>query len=144
MTFEEKKASCKEFISNIANVLKGQYEVMPSCNKDESLYIVPFGTSDQVTYHSKPIGSLRYSDHWNWYANLNKCEDPRYIQCYSVDAPWARKRTDHKATRPIFAIQVCVFGKDRKYHHIFGDKFDRKTKTWSWFEPSIEEALALL
>ena len=107
---------------------------------------IPIGTAGQISYYGKPVGSYRVSDHWNWYAPLYKCSRPEYIQCLSVDLPWARRRSEHgKASRPISACQVAVIGKDGKYHHIFGGRFDRATKIWRWDESlTPEEAAAIV
>ena len=101
----EKEAfnECKVFFNELSALLSGeQYEVMRSCNNDKSLYLIPKGTIAQLSYNSKPADSYRYSDHWNWYANVNKCADPHYIQCYCVDMPWAKKRSEEgKPSKPI-------------------------------------------
>ena len=144
MTIMEKNDRCKSFFDALVSILGERYERLNSCNQDMSAYLCPTGTSGEVTYHSKPEESFRISDHWNWYANTNKCSDPRYIQCYCVDLPWARRRLEpNKATRPIMASSVCVF-RNGRYHAIYGERFDRKTKTWSWIETSPEKALSEL
>lgn len=68
MTREEKLQNCKNFFSLLVDRLMaaGGYELVGSCNNDNSCYLVPVGTSDQITYHSKPVRSFRLSDHWNW------------------------------------------------------------------------------
>lgn len=144
MDFAEKRELCKSFVRELESILKDEYELLPSCNKDESLYLIPKGTSDQVTYYGKPNRSIRYSDHWNWYANTNKCSVYNYIQCLSVDIPWTRRRTDDKATKPRFGVQVAMIMDDGKYHCVYGDKFDRKTKTWNWVDASADEVVAML
>ena len=132
---------CRNFYNNLSNILKDYgYVVVGSCNQDISSYLIPIGTEDKISYYEKPFKSFRLSDHWNWYANVNKCSKEHYVQCLSVDAPWARKRfKEGGPSKPIFAIQVCVFGSDEKYHHVYGEKFDRKTKTWSWIESDPNE-----
>ena len=92
MTINEKNTKCKIFFELLTNALKDRYEVLGSCNNDISAYLCPVGTSSEVTYYSKPERSFRISDHWNWYANTNKCPDSKYIQCYCRELPWARKR----------------------------------------------------
>ena len=144
MTINQKNDSCKAFFDALVSILGDRYEMLRSCNQDMSAYLCPSGTSGEVTYHSKPEESFRISDHWNWYANTNKCSDPRYIQCYCADLPWARRRLEpNKPTRPIMASCVSLF-RNGKYHVIYGERFDRKTKTWSWVETSPEEALSKL
>ena len=136
---KSKKKACDKFIEELAELLKDTYVMVGSCNQDFSRYLVPIGTEQEITYHSKPEKSFRVSDHWNWFSNLKKCSDPNYVQCRSLDMPWVRKRTDpNKASEPRFGIQVCIQLADGCYHHVFGDKFDRKTKTWEWVENTPE------
>ena len=135
MTNIEKVEACKEFFNSLSKILESTYEVVASCNQDISKYLIPKGTIGDLTYHSKPDASFRISDHWNWYSNLKKCPNPNYIQCLSVDMPRAKKRPDYgKASKPIDGIQVSVIGKDGKYHAVYGEIFDRKTKKWNWLE----------
>lgn len=133
MEFQEKMDACIKFFNELCHTLEDGYEVVSSCNHDISAYLVPKGTADQISYWGKPKLSFRVSDHWNWFANLKKCPNPNYIQCLSVDLPWAKNR--HKEggpSTPVHAAQVAMVGLDGKYHVIFGEKFDRKTRTWSW------------
>lgn len=145
MNFNEKKEACVMFFNELACLLKESYEVVESCNKDFSRYLVPYGTSSEVTYYGKPAKSFRISDHWNWFANLNKCNKPKYIQCLSVDAPWVKKRfAPGKASKPVMAIQVSLFDKDGKYHVVYGEKYNKKTRTWEWIDNSPATVLAEL
>ena len=48
-----------------------------------------------------------------------------------------------KAGKPIMANCVCVY-RNGKYHVIYGECFDKKTKTWSWIDNSPEMALSEL
>ena len=143
MTFDMKKDACSNFFNKLSTLLSDTYEVLESCNQDFSRYLIPHGTSDQVTYHGKPLKSFRISDHWNWFSNLRKCPDPNYVQCRSLDMPWCRKREkgDPMATKPRFGIQVCIQLEDGCYHHVYGDKFNRKTKTWKWIETRPEDVI---
>lgn len=137
-----KREKCNEFFDKLAKLLGSSHEVVGSCNVDFSRYLVPIGTADQVTYYGKPEKSFRVSDHWNWFSNIKKCSDPTYVQCRSLDIPWVRKReTPGMATKPRFGIQVCIQLDDGCYHHVYGEKFDRKTKTWSWVESTPEEII---
>jgi hypothetical protein len=34
-----------------------------------------------------------------------------------------------------------MIGHDGKYHHMFGEKFDRKTKSWSWVETDLSDVV---
>lgn len=121
------------------------YEEVGSCNADSTLYLVPDGTANQISYTSKPEKSFRVSDHWNWFANLKKCPYEKYIQCLSVDLPFAKKRpANGMASKPINAVQVSVIGKDGKYHAVYGEVFNRKTKTWGWIESNPLDVIASL
>lgn len=142
MTRKEKFDKCREFFDILVDKLDGYYEELASCNQDLSAYLCPIGTTNEVSYNGKPEKSFRVSDHWNWYANTKKCKDPRYIQCYCIDLPWARKRlAENKAGKPIIASCVSIF-KDGKYHVVYGEHFNRKTKKWSWIENSPEKILS--
>lgn len=145
MNFAEKTYACKLFFDELAVALGESYKTMASINKDISMYLVPIGTEGQVSYYGKPANSFRFSDHWNWYSNLNKCSNPHYIQCLSVDVPRASKRSDYgKASKPRHAIQVSYYGKDNKYHCIYGERFNQKTKRWDWIEQSVNEVVAMM
>ena len=131
----ENLSMCIDFFSKLADSLKETHEVVESCNADCTKYLIPKGTIGELTYYGKPANSFRVSDHWNWYANINKCANRRYIQCLNVDLPWAKKRkTEDGPSSPIWASQVAKLGSDGKYHCIFGEAFDKKTKTWKWIE----------
>lgn len=138
MEKEEKIRLINEFFNKLALALSDKYECLNSCNVDATRYLVPNGTSNEVTYYSKPIWSFRVSDHWNWYANTKKCQDYNYVQCHSVNVPRANKRdlsSPNKATAPRKAFQVSVMGSDGVYHCIFGECYDYKKHSWDWIEP---------
>lgn len=137
---DDRLDSCHEFMDKLQDILQGKYEIVPSCNKDNSSYLIPIGTSDQITYYGKPILSFRMSDHWNWYSNIRKCSDPDYIQCNCTDLPRAKKRySEVKGTNPIRATMVAIQLSDGNYHHVFGEKYYRKTRTWAWEESNPED-----
>lgn len=143
MTIKEKNNKCVEFFNTLSDMLGNRYERLASCNKDISAYLCPAGTSSEVTYHSKPEGSFRVSDHWNWYANTKKCPDSKYVQCYCAELPWAHRRPEpDKAGKPIMASCVCIYRFGR-YHVVYGEYFDRKTKTWHWKERSPEQVISM-
>lgn len=132
---------CEAFFNELASLMEN-YEIVASCNNDRSAYLIPSGSIGALTYSSKPDRSFRISDHWNWYANVRKCEDEHYIQCYSIDAPWPNKRKGvGLASEPKYAVQVGYFGDDKKYHCVYGERFDRKTKRWEWVESSPEDVM---
>ena len=142
---EVKIQKCEEYFMILSELLSETHEVVGSCNKDISKYLIPKGTASELTYYSKPKNSVRISDHWNWYANLNKCNIPWYIQCLSVDIPRASNRLGcGKASKPKHGIQVCIFGKDNKYHAVYGEVYNRKTRTWEWAESDPIEIAKLL
>lgn len=129
---------CNNFFDNLAKYLGDSYVVVGSCNQDASRYLVPAGTEHLITYHSKPVGSFRISDHWNWYSNVKKNRDPYYIQCHSVDAPPTRARNrEGYASEPQQIIQVCYFDNDDKYHCVYGEVYDRDTGAILWRESDI-------
>ena len=101
MNDAQKKELANKFFDELVTELNKRWKglserfewvVVESCNKDFSRYLVltvhgkPY-TGD-ITYHSKPWHSFRISDHWNWFANIKKCEDPFYVQCNSLDMPY--------------------------------------------------------
>ena len=109
--YEERKESCIKYFNAISELLSDKYEVLGSCNNDYTLYLIPFGTSGQLSYYGKPANSIRCADHWNWYSNTKKCSWENYIQCLSADVPWARKRTaPGKSTRPRSSLSVQLIG----------------------------------
>lgn len=129
---------CLEYFENLVEELKETHVLVVSCNQDSTLYLVPKGSEDQITYHSKPVNSYRFSDHWNWYANVRKCPDQHYIQCFNKDLPYPRRRPEPgKPSHPIAAMCVAYFGDDGLYHTVFGERFDRKTKKWSFSYAAI-------
>lgn len=145
MTREEKIEACKKFYEELCEALSATHENVASCNADMSAYLIPKGSMPQLSYYGKPEKSFRVSDHWSWFSSTKKCKLPNYVQCLSVDAPYRRNRpAADKASKPVYAIQVCFFGADNKYHCVFGEVFDPKTKKWSWKNASIASAAALV
>lgn len=135
---------CYDYFNNLVKALSN-YTVLDSNNEDISKYLIPKGTEHLVSYTSKPCYSFRISDHWNWYANTEKCEKSWYIQCFSRDLPWAKKRLrPGYASKPINGMSVMIFGPDNVYHCIYGEIYDRRTKTWGWIETPIEEVLKMV
>ena len=141
MKWYEMKKACLDFILKLEELLP-DYEIIGSCNRDISLYLIPKGTEGYISYESKPGKSFRMSDHWNWYANVNKCSNENYIQCLSVDVPYPKKRiAPGRPSESIVAYQVAFCGENGVYHAVYGEKWDRKTKTWSWIEKTPEEVI---
>lgn len=142
MSRQEKLEMCKAFFDILSERLEGRYEILGSCNKDNSAYLCPIGTTGEVTYYSKPELSFRISDHWNWYANINKCSDPKYVQCYCSELPYPKKRDgENRAGKPIWASCVSIFI-NGKYRVVYGEYFDRKEKTWKWLDNNVENILS--
>lgn len=142
MNYGEKAAACKEFFDRLAEALKEYgYTIVDSCNADSTIYLVISGTEKDISYYGKPILSFRLSDHWNWYSNMSKCDKYWFVQCKNDDITWPTKRTGYGATKPKYAWQVAIFGADKKYHCVFGEKFDRRTKKWSFVTPTVEEVI---
>lgn len=143
--------ACLNFFNALAERLGDDYEIYGSCNKDNSLYLIPKGTLADISYYGKPINSFRVSDHWNWYSTLRRCSDPKRIQCYSADLPWARRRPElteyHsaiKASTPITAAMVGFYGPDGKYHCVYGEAFNRKDRSWLWVDNTVSNVAAML
>ena len=135
MTITEKLALCYRFFYDLGEILMGDYEFVGSCNRDCSEYLIPNGTLEEITYCSKPALSFRISDHWNWYSNIRKNPNPAYIQCWSVDIPSPNPRPEPgKPSKPKVGIQVSVIGGDGKYHVVYGERYDKKRKTWGWLD----------
>jgi len=131
--FADKMTECLNFFEELSDLMRDTHEVVGSCNQDLSAYLIPEGAKAEITYHSKPAFSFRVSDHWNWYANVKKCANERYVQCLCVDLPYARPRKyEGGASSPIRAASVCAIGEDGKYHVIFGEAWDKKKKEWRW------------
>ena len=128
-------ADCNAWFDKLAElVIPMGYKVIRSSNPTSNdRYLVPVGTENDLSWNSKPAFSFRVSNHWNWRANKKKCDDDRYIQCYTRDMPWARKRRDDGlATRPMIGCAVAYFTEGREYVVIYGEKFNRINKTWSY------------
>ena len=142
MTRKEKYLKCKDFFDGLSMILYNDYEILSSCNQDLSAYLCPIGTCGEVSYYGKPENSFRISDHWNWYSNTKKCENYNYIQCYSRQLPYAKKRIGKgKASDAIKATSVGIF-QNGIYHVIYGETYDRKTRKWSWIESNPNEVLS--
>lgn len=147
MAAKEKMDLCWKFFNELAELLKDDYVVVKSCNKDNSAYLVPKGTENDISYYGKPYMSFRISDHWSWYANLKKCSDPDMIQCESVDLPKARQRLQPgMASRPIYACQVAVYLDDGKYYAVYGEDYaaKRKPDRWRFITVSPEAAAVIV
>lgn len=138
----EKFDKCTNFFNELARALSDKYEVVGSCNNDASAYLIPNGTEKQITYYGKPDLSFRISDHWNWYANVRKCKNRKYVQCYSLDLPRPKRRlAKDKASKPISASQVAIIGPDGNYHHIYGEKWNGVE--WTWVENKVDDVIRL-
>lgn len=142
MTKREKYEACESYFNELAWTLKN-YVIVPSNSKRScSVYLVPDGTESEITYYSKPGMSFRFSDHWNWYANLNKCSDELYVQCNSIDMPRPKSRKEAGSDSiPVFGVSVMFADLSGVYHCIFGEKYDRKKKSWAWIETPIESVM---
>lgn len=143
LSIEEKEIKCKQYFSELAEKLEGKFELIGSCNRDKTIYLVPVGTANEITYHGKPIGSFRISDHWNWKANLKRNPNERHIQCITHDMPFCHKRKEEgKASDPIYGWMVAYYDKDHFYHCIYGEKYDHNERKWSWIETPVDEMLS--
>lgn len=144
MYYLDKIEKCRNFLAELENILNDRYELVRSCNKDISCYLIPSGTQSEISYYGKPKKSFRFSDHWNWFSNHKKCAIDSYVQCYSCDIPKPNKRkAPGKASEPIYGIQVAAMGIDGNYHCVFGDKYNQKSKKWTWIESRPDEIAKL-
>lgn len=140
MTFEKKEELCREFFKRLTDHLSETHECVGSCNKDKTLYLIPKGTVGDLSYYGKPENSYRFSDHWTWYANVRKCENEKYIQCWCKDMPGPRERVaPGKPSRPIRGIAVAKTDEEGNYRVIFGEYFDKGRKQWCFLTPELEE-----
>ena len=140
-----KMVKCREFFNELSRLLTETHEVVGSCNKDASVYLIPKGSLPELSYYGKPENSFRISDHWNWYSSLRKCSKEDYVQCQTVDAPEALVRDEPgKATIPVQAIQVAFYGSDGLYHAVYGDCYNRESGEWTWLENPVKTALEML
>lgn len=138
-----KMRKCVEFFDELASLLSDRYEMVCPFDKTgyrSDKYLVPKGTAEEITYYGKPVRSFRVSTHWNWRENLEKCANEGYIQCFCPDLPWAKRRLEASGrSEPIHAATVAYYGDDGKYHVMFGEYWNRKTKTWGWNESDPNE-----
>lgn len=131
---------CKAFFIELTDILRKNenYQLQISNNRNSikcSSYLVPHDTRHQITYYSKPKNSFRFAGYWNWYVPHEKCYDEHYIQCYTKDMPKAKKRDGvGLGSKPVLGTAVCITGTDGLYHVVYGEIFNRKTKTWHWLE----------
>lgn len=140
MHYLDKINKCRRFLFELEKTLDGKYELVRSCNQDISCYLIPIGTESEISYYGKPDKSFRFSDHWSWYSNHKKCKVDDYVQCYSYDAPKPNKRKGPgMASEPVNAIQVAAIGIDGQYHCVFGEKYDKKSKKWTWIENEAQD-----
>jgi hypothetical protein len=134
----EKIEKCNDFFYRLADLLNDDYEIVYPFGKTgpgSDKYLVPKGTKDLITYYGKPVGSFRFSTHWNWRESLDKCENERYIQCLNVDLPFAKRRNNKTGkSKPVMAEQVAYYGIDNKYHVVYGEMINKKTHKWEWLE----------
>lgn len=139
----KKMRACVEFFNELAALLSDRYEIVCPFDKTgyrSDKYLVPNGTADEITYYSKPLHSFRVSTHWNWRESLDKCDRENYIQCLCPDMLWAKKRDPETGrSEPIRAEAVAILSDDGKYHVIFGEYWNRKTKSWDWKESDPNE-----
>ena len=135
----EQLRKCNAFFLRVANELKDTHRIIGSSAQWGSACLVPIGREDEVSYYGKPVNSLRVACNWNWRAALKRCKEEKLIQCNTPDLPWCKKReAPGMASKPIWGNMVGYFDEDKKYHCVYGEKFDRETKTWSWYEEDFD------
>lgn len=153
----EHAEACINFFKKLSDLLYDDYEIVKTGTNGflvkrgtpengvfriSDHYLVPYGTRSKITYYSKPHWSFRISDHWNWFAELDKCDQKNYIQCFCVDLPRPTRRTVVE-NFPVHAIQVALFGncKDEAYHCVFGEYKEKGSSEWKWMESTPEEVI---
>lgn len=110
--------SMKRYFMVLANKLSETHELVGSCNADKTLYLIPKGTSSELSYSSKPRNSYRYSDHWSWYANVKKCSNMNYIQCYLAGYEPTNRKTEFGASEPIHVEAIGYTEDGYEYRRI--------------------------
>jgi hypothetical protein len=135
MTLKEKEIKCKGYFRYLRDKLADTHVLIR--NKDNDMYLIPRGTLDQLTNHSKPVDCYRFSDYWNWYATEDKCPDLNYVQCWNVDLPRPKTRSNDtgirgKASKPVLGICVARYGSDGVFHTVYGEVFNYQKRMW-WF-----------
>ena len=141
-------SSCIEFFNLVAEEVKDIYDVVPSKSKKwKSFCLIPKGTMGQLSYYSKPVNSLRVASNWNWRAPLKVCNVPNHIQCVTPDLPYVKKRPKDRpedGSAPIWGNMVALFDSDRKYHCIFGEKYNHEDHTWTWMVNTPQNVARML
>lgn len=103
----------KEFFMKLVEEKSETHELVGSCNKDCSMYLIPKGTIAQVSYEGKPADSYRLSDHWHWYANLKKAP-METIQCAvkGMPAPAPRKGEQQEKAGEALWFSAVAYTRD--------------------------------
>lgn len=131
--------SCQMFFDKLAEELNETHEILGPTHRGMSRCLCVKGTTNQVTYEGKPELSLRVAQRWNWYANVKKCPEEKYVQCFNRDLPRPKKRkAPGEPSDPIIASCVSLF-LGNKYRVVYGEKFNPKTKEWTWLETDPAE-----
>lgn len=141
---DEMYTLCTKFYDELADELGEDYERVDGTRcKPQSSCLIRSGDIQKLSYLEKPEWSFRVAPIWNWYANLEKNPNPHYIQCETDDLPWAKARPKDNpegASKPISAMCVALFY-DGKYHIVYGEIFNQKTKTWEWKDNTAESVV---
>lgn len=100
MCKNELKQKCVDWFYQLVMIIGDDYKVVGSCNQDISLYLIPNGTEDEISYYGKPENSFRVSDHWNWYSNIKKkCDKVTEIQCHNISL--IHPKREKKKVKPL-------------------------------------------
>ena len=118
------------------------YEHIGISAGNNSEYMVPAGTANQVTWRSKPELSFRLAENWSWFANADQCDDLEYIQCLNTSMPPAHPRQNGplKGSSPVKGWAVAFF-RDGHYVTIAGNRWDPITGAWETVSPKCTEEL---
>ncbi len=130
---------CERFFEELMHELGDDYELVLCGTNSRSSYLVPKGTASEITYYGKPMKSFRIGNAWNWYANINTCDDEWHVQCLNYDLPFTKnRRTKGVSGMPIRAMQVA-YKDGESYRCVYGEKYDRETRHWTWITSDPKE-----
>ena len=69
-------------------------------------YIIPNGM--KLSYGPHPEGTIRISNHWSWYANIKKCSNREFIQCYLYNTQPNQRENNNCSSKPIKKVEIAV------------------------------------
>lgn len=141
----EMEELCKSFYFELEKELADTYTRHDTINgKHFSSCLIPNGTEEELSYYGKPEFSFRCADRWNWHSTKEKCDNPKYVQCFTRDLINPKRvLPGQNGTKPIRAKAVAIYY-DGEYHIVYGQKFDQKLRRWYWMDNDVEGVLGIL